>query len=100
MACTRVAEDAAYSARYPASAPCRLTIELQGAPPQSIEVPSPWGHCDRPMSDAGVNEKFLGLADGVIPAPAARRLLDALWGTDEAPGIRDVLNSFPVIENR
>lgn len=100
MACTQVAEDASYSARYPASAPCRLTIELRGAPAQSIEVKSPLGHCDRPMTDAAVNEKFLGLAEGVIPMPAAGRLLDALWSTDQAPGIRDVLSCFPVIENR
>ncbi|HSV78590.1 MAG TPA: MmgE/PrpD family protein [Ramlibacter sp.] len=98
MACTRVVEDEAYSARYPASAPCRLTIELRDGTARSVEVPSPEGHCDRPMSDAAVDAKFLGLAAEVIPAPAARRLLDALWGTDQAPGIRDVLSCFPAIE--
>jgi len=100
MACTRVEEDAAYSARYPGSAPCRLTVEQHGAPPLSVELPSPLGHCDRPMDDATVDAKFLGLADEVIAAPDARRLLDALWTAGGAADIRDVLGAFPVIAER
>ena len=42
------------------------------------------GSVERPMSDADLEAKFLGLADGVLPAAQARTLMDVLEGRDAA----------------
>jgi 2-methylcitrate dehydratase PrpD len=37
------------------------------------------GSLERPMSDADLEAKFMGLVDGVLPAPQARRLMELCW---------------------
>ena len=43
------------------------------------------GSVERPMSDADLDAKFLDLADGVLPAPQARRLLELSRTVDRLP---------------
>ena len=40
------------------------------------------GSLERPMTDADLEAKFAGLADGVLPAPQARELVDLCWKID------------------
>ena len=37
------------------------------------------GSQDRPMSDAQLEDKFTGLAEGILPADRTRRLMDLCW---------------------
>jgi len=37
------------------------------------------GSQDRPMSDAQLEDKFAGLAEGILPADQTRRLMDLCW---------------------
>jgi 2-methylcitrate dehydratase PrpD len=41
------------------------------------------GSVEHPMSDADLESKFLGLAEGVIPAAQARRAIDACWNVED-----------------
>ena len=43
------------------------------------------GSVERPMSDADLDRKFLDLADGVLPAPQVRQLLDLCRTVDRLP---------------
>jgi 2-methylcitrate dehydratase PrpD len=43
------------------------------------------GSLERPMSDADLEAKFNALADGVLPASQARRLMDLCWKVDTLP---------------
>jgi 2-methylcitrate dehydratase PrpD len=43
------------------------------------------GSVERPMSDADLDRKFLDLADGVLPAAQARRLLEISRTVDRLP---------------
>jgi hypothetical protein len=43
-----------------------------------------------PMSEAEVERKFRGLADGVLPVAQADRLLERLWTLDAADDIGEV----------
>ena len=43
------------------------------------------GSVERPMSDADLDRKFLDLADGVLPLPQARQLLDLCRTVDKLP---------------
>jgi len=45
------------------------------------------GSIERPMSDADLEAKLAGLAEGVLPAAQARRLIDLCWNVEE---LRDV----------
>jgi 2-methylcitrate dehydratase PrpD len=38
------------------------------------------GSQDKPMTDAQLEDKFTGLAEGILPAKQTRRLIDLCWG--------------------
>jgi 2-methylcitrate dehydratase PrpD len=40
------------------------------------------GSVEVPMTDKQLEDKFAGLADGVIPASAIRRVMDACWNVE------------------
>lgn len=43
------------------------------------------GSVERPMSDADLEAKFTGLADGVLPSSQARRVMDLCWNIESLP---------------
>jgi 2-methylcitrate dehydratase PrpD len=43
------------------------------------------GSLERPMSDADLETKVLGLADGVLPPTQARQVIDLCWKIDRLP---------------
>ena len=43
------------------------------------------GSLERPMSDADLEAKFLGLADGVLPERQARQAIDLCWKVETLP---------------
>ena len=43
------------------------------------------GSLERPMSDADLEAKFLGLSNGVLPPAQARRLMDLCWTIETLP---------------
>jgi 2-methylcitrate dehydratase PrpD len=43
------------------------------------------GSIERPMSDADLEAKFMGLAEGVLPRDQARRAIDACWKIEDVP---------------
>ena len=51
------------------------------------------GSVDRPMSDRDLDAKFLDLADGVLPADRARRLLDLCRRVDVLPQAGEIARS-------
>jgi 2-methylcitrate dehydratase PrpD len=48
------------------------------------------GSVERPMTDADLEAKFAGLADGVLPAAQARTLMDLCWKIDTLPNAAQV----------
>jgi hypothetical protein len=45
------------------------------------------GSLERPMSDADLEAKFLGLSTGVLPAAQARKVIDLCWNVDASPSV-------------
>jgi 2-methylcitrate dehydratase PrpD len=43
------------------------------------------GSVEAPMSDAALEAKFRDLADGILPAPQVRSLIDACWNVERLP---------------
>ena len=53
-------------------------------------MPEPYGAASNPLTDAALEEKFLGLAAPVLGAARARAALDALWTIDTRANVAEV----------
>ncbi len=42
------------------------------------------------MTDAQLETKFTDLADGIIPTPMIRRVMDACWGVETLPSAAEI----------
>jgi len=94
MARVTVAEDAAYTQKYPEAAACRLTLHLRGGRQQTHEVLYPKGHVENPMSDAELEHKFRMCFGAYSDEAHAGRVLQALWSIDQAADIGMALDVF------
>ena len=54
------------------------------------------GSVERPMTDADLEAKFVGLADGVLPSAQVRALIDLCWKIDTLPNAAQVATSARV----
>src|SRR5262245_29086881 len=54
------------------------------------------GSLERPMSDADLEAKFAGLADGVLPSAQARKLIDLCWKLETLPNVAQIAASARV----
>jgi hypothetical protein len=43
-----------------------------------------------PMTDQQLETKFADLADGIIPAAAIRRVMDACWNVESLPSAAEI----------
>jgi 2-methylcitrate dehydratase PrpD len=57
----------------------RVAITLKNGARHECFVEHAVGSVEVPMSDAQLEAKFAGLADGILPAPQIRRLIDLCW---------------------
>jgi 2-methylcitrate dehydratase len=69
---------------------CEMTVVMRSGATHEAAVEYHRGHYMNPMSEAEVERKFRGLADGVLPVAQADRLLERLWTLDAADDIGEV----------
>lgn len=79
---TTITEEPELNAGYPEGIPNRLTVTLEDGTVLEKRVDYPRGHAKNPMSDDEVIAKFRRLADGVVSADAAGRIIDFSMGLD------------------
>ena len=51
------------------------------------------GSLEVPMSNQALEKKFADLADGIIPAAQARRVMDLCWGVEKLTDVGDIVRS-------
>ena len=51
----------------------------------------PKGDPRNPLTDQEIEEKFSALADGVLSAPAQKKLKDAVWGLERVGSVSDLM---------
>jgi 2-methylcitrate dehydratase PrpD len=68
----------------------RATITLKDGRTLEKFVEHVVGSLERPMTDADLEKKFAGLADGVLPAAQARTVMDLCWKIDSLPSAAQV----------
>ena len=61
----------------------RVTITLKNAERLGVFVEHAMGSVKKPMSDTAIEQKVLGLADGILPPDQARHVVDLCWRADE-----------------
>jgi len=73
-----------------------MTITLNDGRALSRRIEHAIGSFERPMSDADLERKFLDLADGIIPAAQARKVMDMCWKADTLENAGDLSNNAAV----
>jgi len=74
--------DAACDADYPRRRAARLALITRDGRRFERYVPEPYGGVSNPLDDAGISDKFLGLATPVLGAARAEAALEQLWRID------------------
>jgi len=93
-----VSADSELSSRYPTSSSCRMIVTLAGGKQLTVEVKSPEGHNDNPLSDDALELKFSQLYQGFGDDGQAQTVLDTLWQVDSCSSIRDILSMMATRE--
>jgi 2-methylcitrate dehydratase PrpD len=68
----------------------RITIVLKNGERLTTFVEHAVGSIAKPMSDGQLEEKFRGLADGILPATQTRDVIDLCWRTDALADAGDI----------
>ena len=86
-----VRRDPEFSRRYPEALSVRVSMETEAGEVLTRQVDYPLGHCNNPMSDAQVEEKFRRLSAGRVPDTQVDELLRRLWSLEREQDIGDLL---------
>ena len=62
-----------------------MTIVLKDGRELHRTIEHAIGSVEKPMTDQQLETKFTDLADGIIPAPMIRRVMDACWNVESLP---------------
>jgi 2-methylcitrate dehydratase len=92
VAHTRVVEDPALTAGYPAGIPNRVTITLDDGTKLAAEVTYPPGHDKNPLTDEQLAAKFHGLADPILGHQRALAISDRVGHLAEDPAPHEILS--------
>ena len=94
MARTQVFEDPALSSRYPACAPCRVTVRSAGRPEACGEVEFPKGHARSPMTSAEIESKARALLQRSLDPGQTQRLIQAVRRLDRLDDVAELFDAF------
>ncbi len=67
-----------------------MTIVLKDGRQLSRRIEHAIGSVEKPMTDQQLETKFADLAEGIIPAPMIRRVMDACWNVESLSNAADI----------
>ncbi len=68
-----------------------VTVVMKDGRRLERHVPHALGSLERPMSDSDLEQKFLGLCEGVLVEAQARRALELYWRADKVSDAADLV---------
>jgi 2-methylcitrate dehydratase PrpD len=71
----------------------RIAITLDDGRVLTKYIEHAVGSVKNPMSDADLERKFAGLADGVLPVDQVRRVMDLCWNISSLPAAGTLANA-------
>jgi 2-methylcitrate dehydratase PrpD len=76
------------------SASARATVYLKDGSVLAARVGEARGSAERPMTDADLDEKFMGQAGLILDEVTARRVLEACWHIEECQDVGAIVRRF------
>jgi 2-methylcitrate dehydratase PrpD len=67
-----------------------MTIVLKDGRTLNRHIEHAIGSVEKPMTDQQLETKFSDLAEGIIPTPAIRRVMDACWNVENLPSAAEI----------
>ena len=67
-----------------------MTIVLKDGRTLNRHIEHAVGSVEKPMTDPQLETKFADLAEGIIPTPAIRRVMDACWNVESLPSAAEI----------
>ena len=67
-----------------------MTIVLKDGRTLHRHIEHAIGSVEKPMTDRQLEAKFADLADGILPAAAIRRVMDACWNVENLPDAAEI----------
>jgi 2-methylcitrate dehydratase len=92
----RVAEDPAFTGRFPGELVSELEVVTRDGDRLIERARFPKGHARNPMTDADLAAKFHALADDALTGPRASAVLEALWRLPDADRVGPVLDLLTI----
>ena len=87
--------DAQHDADYPRLRAATVEVEADGRR-FTRSMPEPYGAASNPLSDAALDEKFLGLAQARLGADRAQSALRLLWQVEQLERLQPLLDAMAV----
>ena len=100
MGVTTIVEDKALTAKFPESAPCRMTITLADGSTIQSYIQSPRGHANNPLGEAEVERKFMSLSRDYCDEAQSREILSTLFKLDGVRDIGEIMRLFVIPQGR
>jgi 2-methylcitrate dehydratase len=97
MARIKVFEDQAFSSRYPACAPCRVTVRSAGGADTCGEVDFPKGHANSPMTRAEIESKASALLQRSLGRSQTQGLIETVRRLDRLDDVRELFDAFSLL---
>ncbi len=91
-----LAEEPAFTARYPSEYNCRITLTGSGGKTLTAHTAWPKGHRSNPMSDSEVEAKFRNFAGAALTSSQCDLALETAWDLDRLPDLHPVFNSLKI----
>ena len=91
-----IVEKAEFTAAYPDGCPCQIEIVTKSGERKVASIKYFKGHAKNPLSDAEIETKFRGLAQGLADPEQIDLILAQLWRCEEMGDFADVLKLFVV----
>ena len=101
MACVSIEEDPEFTRRFPAEIGCRMELKTRSGP-RSVQglvasTSFPKGHPRNPLNDSEIEDKFRGLATGVLTERQCDEALRLLWSLEGLSDLDELLDSLVVL---
>jgi len=90
----RVVAEPEFETLFPRLQPCEVTVRMTDGTEHTDRMDFPMGDPRNPMTPEQMENKFDGLTDGLLSDPARRRVKDAIARAEEAPTMRELMETF------
>ena len=96
MAMFTMEEVPEFTQKFPEEYNCRIVITDRSGKVYEAQAPYHKGHRLNPMDDGEVEAKFRGLAADVVSTKQCDRVLEQVWGLDDAPNLDSLFDSMVI----